>query len=638
MKKKFYLILSILIAGLACGLGGRDASAVGMARGAVIRASGPQVRGLISSPLRSPTPRLLGASVLPLAVLAGPAALTAQVGPAAGIAAQAAALVAPAAAGSEKPTLFENLSQELPQLSEMPTQGLKSAADDDFAARLGGKAAAAVSQDDPSSPAEIIVTVPEGAGLTRDINRGQTREPWAQGQIAQIGISQNDLARYHASLFGGVSKINTLIFKAPRQDGQAFIAFLSAKGYEARFGKIIPKPEPIVVMARKVGLAEMASIIRADRLQKELKKVLGEPRAAAAKPSGLSAAWQWIKARARRAFLGVAPANPDLPWAILDGYSWIKHPFLKGHFTKEVDNSSDGGSHGTHTAGTVVGMDIFNFSGRAYNIFPGGDATEGDILLKLNAAQADGALATTNSWGDTTGDPKDPIAQLFVKQAADGMHHSISAGNSGPYPNTIGGPAIATYESDLAINGKVVGKVKRIKAIAATEADMKTARFSSRGPGSRTTQSQPDLYKDYSMKPDEAGVGVNLVAPVPNGPMVPELGGPGQAMSGTSMSNPGVFGGFMLLSRAVLVLLADYLPQLPEKELKIFAMDVARYAMTQTARRIEAPENQGDGFIDVWEAFQFSAKLLKSSAHGSVKTALRQGARRLMGFWTPGAA
>ena len=58
-------------------------------------------------------------------------------------------------------------------------------------------------------------------------------------------------------------------------------------------------------------------------------------------------------------------------------------------------------------------------------------------------------------------------------------------------------------------------------------------------------------------------MGVNLIAAVPTGLSVPELGGPGAAMSGTSMSNPGVFGAFLLLTRGILVLLKDGLPAGP---------------------------------------------------------------------------
>jgi hypothetical protein len=247
-------------------------------------------------------------------------------------------------------------------------------------------------------------------------------------------------------------------------------------------------------------------------------------------------------------------------------------------------------------------------------------------------AQTDGALATTNSWGDGSGNPEGAIEKLFVKTAEAGMHHSISAGNSGSRKNTIGGPAIAVSNADLVINGKVIGKVKRIKAIAASDSDKKTAYFSSRGPGSRTTAGSPEQYKDYPQKPDESGVGVNLVAPVPAGATVPELGGPGASMSGTSMSNPGVFGSFLLLTRGILVLLKDYLPAIPSAAQTQFAMDLARYAMTQTAEKVAPVDEVGDGFVNVWAAFQFAAQTLKDNAPQKALPKVRRFLRGVLGF------
>ncbi|PIP82067.1 MAG: hypothetical protein COR54_16840 [Elusimicrobia bacterium CG22_combo_CG10-13_8_21_14_all_63_91] len=84
-------------------------------------------------------------------------------------------------------------------------------------------------------------------------------------------------------------------------------------------------------------------------------------------------------------------------------------------------------------------------------------------------------------------------------------------------------------------------------------------------------------------------------------------------MSGTSMSNPGVFGAFLLLTRGVLVLLADQLPKMQQKELTQFAMDLARYSMTQTAEKVAPVDEVGDRFIDVWAAFEFAAKTLKEN-------------------------
>ncbi|MFH1726630.1 MAG: S8 family serine peptidase [Elusimicrobiota bacterium] len=518
------------------------------------------------------------------------------------------------------------LSEKTPEYKDMSAGASKETAQQDFSARIGETpSAVAAAVADPSAPVELIVSAADGSGrqLTQDVypanlSQGVSRrsiDTALQKQLGLFGITRSLLSVHGAEALGTVAQINTAVIRVPGKDAASLTSAMKALGLQVQVGRVFARPAPQQAepSARTVGLKEMGSIIGADKLQAELKKVLGEPAAPAPeksrKPSLFARAAAWVK----KNVLGVAPENPVLPWAILDSWSFVDHPFLKGRFLKSVANDDDGEAHGTHTAGTVVGVDIFNFHGRNYNIFPNGRASEGDILFKVNMAQKDGAMATTNSWGDGSGNPEGAIEKLFVKTAAEGMHHSISAGNSGSSRNTIGGPAIAYHNVDLVINGKVIGRVKRIKAIAASDANKKTAYFSSRGPGSRVT-SRGDQYKDYPQKPDESGVGVNLVAPVPSGKTVEELGGPGAAMSGTSMSNPGVFGSFLLLTRGILVLLKDTLPNLPGPELTQFAMDLARHAMTQTAEKVAPVNEVGDGFVNVWAAFEYSAKLLKDNA------------------------
>ncbi|MEK7382568.1 MAG: S8 family serine peptidase [Elusimicrobiota bacterium] len=515
------------------------------------------------------------------------------------------------------------------QTQDMSASESSDGAAKDFAARIG-----------QASPVELLVSAPNDSAhrLTQTIYPASLARPGSNlkdielslhSQLSSFGLSKKMLTAYNATAVGAVSQINTVVLNASADQANAFKWALRALGYNVQEGRKfdIPKPQRAEPMSRTVGLKEMAAVIGADKLQAELAKVLGEPTTPGRKSSLISRL-----GHAARRILGLAVENPVLPWAVLDSWVSVRHPFLKGHFIKSVTNDDDGQSHGTHTSGTVVGMDRWNYAGRNYNIFPQGSATEGDILFKLNMAQEDGALATTNSWGDGGGNPEGAIEKLFVKTAQAGMHHSISAGNSGSRANTVGGPAIAYENVDLTLFGKTIGKVKRIKAIAASDADKRTASFSSRGPGSRTTAQNPERYKDYPVKPDEAGVGVNLVAPVPKGANVPELGGPGGTMSGTSMSNPGVFGGFLLLTRAILVLLRDGLPAGSTAERTQIAMDLARYAMTQTAEKVAPATEVGDGFINVWNAFQFAAKTLKDAAPKKALPALRAWARGLLGL------
>ncbi len=491
---------------------------------------------------------------------------------------------------------------------DMGASESREAAGTDFANRIGQS----------EGEVELLLSAPEGSGqvMTEDVYPVSLAKPGMSfkdvdaamtRQLEKLGVSPRTLEAHSARAIGAVSKINTAVLKVSASEAELLKAVLEAQGLKVQRGRIfdVPKPQAAEPMARSVGLKEMSKIIGADKLQIELAKVLGDPDA---KPSFFARAKAWIGKA-----LGTAVENPILPWAVLDTWVAATHPYLTGRFTKNVDNKPDSETHGTHTASTVIGVDRWNYSGRNYNIFPGGSASESDILFKMNMAQEDGALGTTHSWGDGSGNPDGAIEKLFIKGAEAGIHHSVSAGNAGSRKNTVGGPAIAVYETDLVINGKVIGKVKRIKAVAASDADKKTASFSSRGPGSRLTSTKPE-YKNYPQKPDESGVGVNLVAAVPTGASVPELGGPGAAMSGTSMSNPGVFGAFLLLTRGILVLLKDGLPTGTTAARTQIAMDLARYAMTQTAEKVAGVDEVGDGFINVWAAFELAGKILKDAA------------------------
>lgn len=520
--------------------------------------------------------------------------------------------------------------------SEMGDSQAGRAAEEDFQARIGRPRSNAESAS--TGEVELLVSAPETSGrqatedvyplaLSRPGVRPQAVELALVKQLNKLGIAPELLAANKARAVGVVAKINTAVLKVSAEEMSVLWSELEARGLNVQRGRVFEVPKPMVAEphARTVGLKETAAIYGADKLQDALRKVLGDPEKS--RPSGVLAK---VKSWVGRV-LGLAVQNPVLPWAVLDTWVAAAHPYIKGHIEKETANNPDSETHGTHTAGTVIGMDPWNYSGRVYNIFPGGSASESDILFKLNKAQDEGALGTTNSWGDGSGNPEGAIEKLFVKGAEKGIHHSISAGNAGSSANTVGGPAIIYHNVDLVINGKVIGKVKRIKAIAAADADKKIAYFSSRGPGSRVTSRNPEKYKNWPVKPDETGMGVNLVAPVPSGSNVPELGGPGASMSGTSMSNPGVFGSFLLLTRGILVLLKDYLPAMPSEKQTQLAMDLARYAMTETAEKKGGVNDFGDGFINVWASFELASKILKENAPQKALPAARTFMRRVFG-------
>ncbi|MBI4425041.1 MAG: S8 family serine peptidase [Elusimicrobia bacterium] len=630
MKRLVSLTVSLSLLSLSLGPAAPSALALALAataRTAPVALAPTGVIGAASLQLAAPaaglglSPAAAGLQGLALDVLPAPAgALAVQ------------ALQTPAGQPTPFARSLEALSAEAPDFAKAGDQGSSALARDDFQARIGDGPAPA-----PDAPeVEFIVSGSEGSQgqITQDVFPGYLNErglaPAArraalEQQLRQLGVSPSLLQMHEASALGTIRRTNTAVIRVPRARADGLAENLRASGLDVQVGRIFTVPEKIQLdaQARTVGLKEMSGVIGADKLQEALKKVLGDPSKPKAAPS------RWL-----RKALGLAAENPVLPWAVLDTWVAVAHPYLKGKFLKSVKNEDDGEEHGTHTAGTVVGVDIFNTHGRTYNIFPNGSASEGDILMKLNLAYSDGALATTNSWGDGRGNPEGAIEKLFVKGAAEGVHHDIAAGNSGSSKNTVGGPAIAVHDVDLVINGKKIGTVKRIKAIAAADADKATAYFSSRGKGSRETSTNPK-YKNYPQKPDETGVGVNLRAPVPKGTHDPELGGPASAMSGTSMSTPGAFGAHLLLTRGILVLLKDYLPALPGPKLTEFAMDLARYSMTQTDLKGQPADDQGDGFINVWAAFEHAGKLLRENAPKGIGTNLRQTARALYGLPAP---
>lgn len=605
------LSLAVSFAMLAMSMGPAAPSALAQVA-ASARISAP-VAPVLGLPTLAPTPALFNNALSLNSALSAPSLNAALSAPSIAAPVVPAALAAIYRTAEGQPTPFAQtmtaLSAASVETKDPGGDGASAAAGKDFSNRIGQS----------EGEVELLLSAPEGAGqvVTEDVYpMGMTpsqnfRQQGAamERQLEKLGVSPRTLEAHNARAIGAVSKINTAVLKVKSADAELLQSVLEAQGLKVQRGRTfeVPKPQAAEPSARSVGLKEMSKIINADKLQAELAKVLGDPDA---KPSMFAKAVKWLG----QVFGATAVENPKLPWAVLDTWVAAAHPYLAGRFTKNVDNKPDSETHGTHTASTVIGVDRWNYEGRNYNIFPGGSASESDILFKMNMAQEDGALGTTHSWGDGSGNPAGAIEKLFVKGAEAGIHHSVSAGNAGSRKNTIGGPAIAVYETDLVINGKVIGKVERIKAIAASDADKKTASFSSRGPGSRITSTKPE-YKNYPQKPDESGVGVNLIAAVPTGPTVPELGGPGTAMSGTSMSNPGVFGAFLLLTRGILVLLKDGLPEGPSAMRTQLAMDIARYAMTMTAEKVAGPDEVGDGFINVWAAYEYAAKLLQDSKH-----------------------
>ncbi|MCM2283042.1 MAG: S8 family serine peptidase [Bdellovibrionaceae bacterium] len=214
-----------------------------------------------------------------------------------------------------------------------------------------------------------------------------------------------------------------------------------------------------------------------------------------------------------------------------------KHPALAGKVAIFYDASTgkqtepvDEASHGTHTAGTMVGGDRKNVK---IGVAPGakliGSAalTGYDAMLKGmefmldpdgNPDTADFPRAINNSWNCNGA----PDVELFYRAIsaweAAGILPIFSAGNSGPGDETITKP----HEHPSVV------------AVAATDEAGKVTGFSSRGPAR--------FRGELVQKPDISAPGKDVVSSIPGGRL--------EAMSGTSMAAPHVTGVTALLMQA----------------------------------------------------------------------------------------
>lgn len=202
------------------------------------------------------------------------------------------------------------------------------------------------------------------------------------------------------------------------------------------------------------------------------------------------------------------------------------HPALNGKIALfyDAENNKVGGpafdreTHGTHTAGTIVGGDRqSNLMGVApeAKLFASAALSNYDAMLKAmefmldpdkDPNTKDQPRLVSNSW-NTEGAPDQEIFyRAITAWESAGILPVFSAGNSGPASRSITKP----HEHPGVI------------AVAATDKNGKVASFSSRGPA---------VFQGKTIeKPDMSAPGVDIVSTVP--------GGKTQAMSGTSMACP----------------------------------------------------------------------------------------------------
>ncbi len=291
---------------------------------------------------------------------------------------------------------------------------------------------------------------------------------------------------------------------------------------------------------------------------------------------------------------GVFPDHPAISdnWA---GNHWpIDWVWYGVRNQNPTDHSSS--SHGTHTTGTVLGLDpaTNDTIGIAYNAMwiasdpvGGGGAEILDPVDFMNVFQwvmnPDGDPETTddvprvinNSWGydyelAAQIDACNLVeAEIFIAIELAGICSPFSAGNNGPGSATIGFPAMLAFNE---VNPMAVGALSANNSIAS---------FSSRGP-TLCIEEEGVLR----IKPEVSAPGVNIRSCA---------GNDGYAfLSGTSMACPHVSG--------VLLLLAEAFPMASAFELK--------YALYQSSVQLGEEEEDnvfGRGLIDAKAAFDFLA-------------------------------
>ncbi|MCG9912086.1 MAG: S8 family peptidase [Flavobacteriales bacterium] len=284
---------------------------------------------------------------------------------------------------------------------------------------------------------------------------------------------------------------------------------------------------------------------------------------------------------------------------------WPNHPALGGRFMGEhfpLDRSwkgyfsptpvDKGNSHGTHTVGTMAGLDMQTLDtiGLAFGAyFMATDPIVSNLSDTLGmpnlilayewALNPDGDPNTVddipdvicNSWGSSgnAGFCGSFVADMLQNIDLLGIANEYSAGNNGPGPGTVG---IVALVSPSELNAFSVG------AINGNTSSFPIASFSSRGP-------TPCLGGGaLEIKPEVVAPGVNVRSCVKQNAY--------SSYDGTSMAGPHVAGAMLLLKEAF-----PYLPGDALKEALYFsALDLGDPGEDNT---------YGNGIIHVGQAFNW---------------------------------
>ncbi|GIG03736.1 S8 family serine peptidase [Catellatospora coxensis] len=223
--------------------------------------------------------------------------------------------------------------------------------------------------------------------------------------------------------------------------------------------------------------------------------------------------------------------------AVLDTGVDLNHPDLAGRVATTAsfvpgETVADGHGHGTHVASTVAGSGAAS-GGQEKGVAPGADLIVGKVLADggygedswiiagMEWAAAQGARVVNMSLGSNQPtDGSDPMSAAVDQLTADkGTLFVVAAGNSwGEAWITPPGAA------DAALTVTAIDSADRL------------ADFASRGP----------RFGDYSLKPDLAAPGVDILAARSGGNAAD---GYYTSMSGTSMATPHVAGAAAILAQ-----------------------------------------------------------------------------------------
>ncbi|MCB0277508.1 MAG: S8 family serine peptidase, partial [Calditrichaeota bacterium] len=288
---------------------------------------------------------------------------------------------------------------------------------------------------------------------------------------------------------------------------------------------------------------------------------------------------------------GVDANHPALSWKWRGTHVPTNQAWFDPDGGSTFPNDCD--SHGSHTVGTMTGLDPATSD--TIGVAPGAEwiaakticsssHTSRSIAAFQWAVDPDGNPGTAddmpvgigNSWWDpdivssTQCDPSvNPYIDVVTAVEAAGIAIVFSAGNSGPGSTSITQPKNVNFDLvDFWATGAVDGN----------SAGFPIASFSSRGP---VVSSCSTGNTSLDIKPEASAPGVNVRSAV--------LSGGYGTKSGTSMACPHVVGALALLRQAH--------PTRTGRELKL--------ALYQTARDLGTPGEDNDygmGLIDVWAA------------------------------------